>query len=107
MQVLWTRRYLEELEAIGDYTAERNPSAAGRIVREIHSKTASLLAGPLEDRATSMERTNLLCPAQLTSLRIGSLMIVSKSCLFSMALGCGQMKSSQPSAAIPAPPSRP
>ena len=44
MQVLWTRRYLEELEAIGDYIAERNPSAAARIVREIHSRTASLLA---------------------------------------------------------------
>lgn len=43
MQIRWTQRYLIELEAIGDYIFERNPRAAGRIVNEIHSKTATLL----------------------------------------------------------------
>lgn len=43
MRIVWTRRYLRELAAIGDYIAERNPGAAARIVNEIHSKTAQLL----------------------------------------------------------------
>ncbi|KPF46205.1 type II toxin-antitoxin system RelE/ParE family toxin [Rhizobium sp. AAP43] len=44
MRIVWTRRYLQELAAIGDYLLERNPVAAGRIVRAIHSRTARLLA---------------------------------------------------------------
>lgn len=44
MQIYWTRRYLIELQAIGDYIAERNPRAARRIVNEIHSRTATLLS---------------------------------------------------------------
>ncbi|WJH40914.1 type II toxin-antitoxin system RelE/ParE family toxin [Aliirhizobium terrae] len=44
MKIHWTRRYLIELQAIGDYIAERNPRAAGRVVNEIHSKTATLLS---------------------------------------------------------------
>ncbi|ANH07349.1 type II toxin-antitoxin system RelE/ParE family toxin [Shinella sp. HZN7] len=43
-KVVWTRRYLRELEAIGDYIAERNPAAAARIVTAIHSRTRRLLA---------------------------------------------------------------
>ncbi|MBO3762099.1 type II toxin-antitoxin system RelE/ParE family toxin [Ciceribacter sp. L1K22] len=43
MKVVWTRRYLGELAAIGDYIGDRNPSAAYRIVNEIHSKTGQLL----------------------------------------------------------------
>lgn len=44
MRVVWTRRYLKELAAIGDYIAERNPAAAARIVNEIHTRTARALA---------------------------------------------------------------
>ncbi|KQT85586.1 type II toxin-antitoxin system RelE/ParE family toxin [Aurantimonas sp. Leaf443] len=44
MRIAWTRRYLAELAAIGDYIGERNPRAAARIVNDIHSKTATLLA---------------------------------------------------------------
>ncbi len=28
MRILWTQRYLSELQAVGDYIAERNPRAA-------------------------------------------------------------------------------
>lgn len=44
-QVVWTRRYLHELEAIGDYIAERNPAAAAKIVAAIHTRTERLLSG--------------------------------------------------------------
>jgi toxin ParE1/3/4 len=40
----WSRRYLSELEAIGDYIAERNPRAAAKVVNEIHSRTKRLLS---------------------------------------------------------------
>lgn len=43
MRVVWTRRYLRELAAIGDYLLERNPAAAARIVRAIHGRTLRLL----------------------------------------------------------------
>lgn len=43
MRVVWTRRYLIELAAIGDYLLERNPEAAARIVRAIHGRTLRLL----------------------------------------------------------------
>lgn len=43
MRILWTQRYLSELQTIGDYIAERNPRAAARIVGEIHSRMAMLL----------------------------------------------------------------
>lgn len=42
-EVVWTRRYLQELEAIGDYIAERNPAAAARIVTTVHTRTRRLL----------------------------------------------------------------
>ena len=44
MKIVWTRRYLRELEAIGDFVAERNPRAAARLVREIHSRIEKLLS---------------------------------------------------------------
>lgn len=44
VRIVWTRRYLTELAAIGDYIGQHNPHAATRIVREIHSKTARLLS---------------------------------------------------------------
>ena len=51
MRLRWTKRYLDELEAIGGYIAERNPRAAARIVNEIHGKTDRLLsANPFTGR---------------------------------------------------------
>lgn len=44
MRIVWTRRYLTELEGIGDYIAQHNPRAAARVVNEIHTKTARLLS---------------------------------------------------------------
>jgi toxin ParE1/3/4 len=44
VRFVWTRRYLTELEAIGDYIGQRNPRAAVRIVNEIHRKTEQLLS---------------------------------------------------------------
>ncbi len=44
MRIYWSRRYLNELEAIGDYIAERNPRAASKVIRDIHTKTATLLS---------------------------------------------------------------
>jgi addiction module RelE/StbE family toxin len=44
VRIIWTRRYLRELEEIGDYIAEHSPRAAARIVNEIHSRTARLLS---------------------------------------------------------------
>lgn len=44
MRIAWTRRYLIELAAIGDYIGERNPRAAARVVSEIHGTTGRLLS---------------------------------------------------------------
>lgn len=44
MRIEWTRRYLRELEAIGDYIAEQSPRSAARVVDEIHAKTRRLLS---------------------------------------------------------------
>lgn len=44
MRIVWTRRFLSELEAIGDYIAERSPNGAARIVNEIHDRTDRLLS---------------------------------------------------------------
>jgi plasmid stabilization system protein ParE len=38
VRIEWTRRYLRELEAIGDYIAEQSPRSAARVVDEIHAK---------------------------------------------------------------------
>ena len=43
MRVVWARRYLQELAAIGDYFFERNPSAGARNVRSIYGRTLRLL----------------------------------------------------------------
>lgn len=44
MRIVWTRRFLNELEAIGDYIAERSPKGAARIVTEIYGRTERLLS---------------------------------------------------------------
>jgi addiction module RelE/StbE family toxin len=44
VRIVWTRRYLRELEAIGDYIAGRSPRAAARVANEIQLKTARLLS---------------------------------------------------------------
>jgi len=61
VRLFWTRRYQQELEAIGDYIAEHNPRAAARIVNEIHSKTARLLsANPFIGRTGEIKGTREL-----------------------------------------------
>ena len=61
MRILWTQRYLSELQAIGDYIAERNPRAAARVVGEIHSKSAVLLSeNPFIGRPGDIEGTREL-----------------------------------------------
>lgn len=44
LQVVWTRRYLQELEAIADYIAERNPVAAAKVATMIHTRTGRFLS---------------------------------------------------------------
>ncbi len=44
MRIVWTRRYLIELAAIGDHAARDSPRAAAKLVNDIHSKTAELVA---------------------------------------------------------------
>ncbi|MBB4144019.1 addiction module RelE/StbE family toxin [Rhizobium rhizoryzae] len=44
VKIVWTRRYLRELEAIGDFVAERNPRAVAQLVRVIHSRIEQLLS---------------------------------------------------------------
>jgi len=60
-QVVWTRRYLRELEAIGDYIAERNPAAAANVMAAIHTRTERLLsANPFIGRIGEIEGTREL-----------------------------------------------
>src|SRR5262245_55072664 len=44
LRIVRTRRYLRELETIGDHIAEQNLRAAARIVNKIDSKTERLLS---------------------------------------------------------------
>lgn len=61
MRLVWTTRYLRELEAIGDYIAERNPRAAVRVVNDIHGKTERLLsANPFIGRRGEIRGTREL-----------------------------------------------
>ncbi|WP_377296730.1 type II toxin-antitoxin system RelE/ParE family toxin [Rhizobium sp. SGZ-381] len=61
MQVLWTRRSIGELTAIGDYIAQHNPSAAARVVKDIHRRTVRLLsANPFIGRRGEIEGTREL-----------------------------------------------
>ena len=61
MRVIWTRRYLRELEEIGDYIAEHSPRAAARIVNEIHSRAVRLLsANPFIGRPGEIKGTREL-----------------------------------------------
>ncbi len=61
MRLVWTRRYLRELDAIGDYIAERNPRAAVKVVRAIHQTTARLLSdNPHLGRSGEIEGTREL-----------------------------------------------
>ncbi len=64
MRIYWSRRYLDELEAIGDYIAERNPRAASKVVRDIHTKTGTLLSDhPLTGRIGDIPGTRELVVA--------------------------------------------
>ncbi|MEI9431625.1 type II toxin-antitoxin system RelE/ParE family toxin [Mesorhizobium sp. Cs1299R1N3] len=64
MRIIWTRRYLTELETIGDYISERNPRAAARIVNEIHGKTGRLLSvNPFIGRTGEINGTRELVPS--------------------------------------------
>ncbi|KJF65561.1 type II toxin-antitoxin system RelE/ParE family toxin [Rhizobium nepotum] len=61
MRLVWTPRYLKELDGIGDYIAERNPRAAAKVVRTIHQTTARLLsANPYLGRNGEIEGTREL-----------------------------------------------
>lgn len=61
MRIVWTRRYLKELESIGDYIAHDNPRAAKRVVNDIHSKTGRLLsANPFIGRVGEISGTREL-----------------------------------------------
>lgn len=61
MRIIWTRRYLRELERIGDYIAEQSPRSAARMVNEIHSKTGRLLsANPFIGRPGEIKGTREL-----------------------------------------------
>ena len=61
MRIVWTRRYVTELEAIGDYISRHNPRAASRIVNEIHAKTERLLsANPFIGRVGEIAGTREL-----------------------------------------------
>lgn len=61
VRVVWTTRYLSELEAIGDYIAEQNPRAAARVVGDIHRKTEQLLsANPFIGRRGEIRGTREL-----------------------------------------------
>lgn len=59
--VVWTHRYLRELQAIGDYIAERNPVAAGKVIANIHVRTKRLLSdNPFFGRVGEIEGTREL-----------------------------------------------
>ncbi|OWV87039.1 plasmid stabilization protein [Rhizobium sp. R635] len=61
MRIVWTRRYLQELSAIGDYIGERNPRAATRVMNDIHTKTGKLLsANPFIGRHGEIKGTREL-----------------------------------------------
>lgn len=61
MRIVWTGRYLSELEAIGDYIARHNPRAAVRVVGDIHGKTGKLLsANPFIGRRGEIRGTREL-----------------------------------------------
>ncbi len=61
MRIVFTRRYLRELAAIGDYIGQRNPRAAARILNEIYTKTKTLLsANPFIGRSGEIKGTREL-----------------------------------------------
>lgn len=61
MRIVWTRRYIRELAAIGDYIGKRNPRAATRVVNDIHAKTEKLLsANPFIGRQGEIKGTREL-----------------------------------------------
>jgi addiction module RelE/StbE family toxin len=61
LRIFWTTRFTKELEAIGDYIAQRNPRAAESVVNTIHSKTERLLsANPFIGRVGEIRGTREL-----------------------------------------------
>ncbi|MCK8780494.1 type II toxin-antitoxin system RelE/ParE family toxin [Rhizobium sp. NTR19] len=52
MRIVFTRRYLQELSTIGDYTTSHDARAAARVVNAIHSRTTrALSANPFMGRS--------------------------------------------------------
>jgi addiction module RelE/StbE family toxin len=61
MQIVWTKRSIRELDAIGAYISELNPDTATRIVNDIYSKTEKLLsANPFVGRIGEIQGTREL-----------------------------------------------
>ncbi|MFT4160280.1 type II toxin-antitoxin system RelE/ParE family toxin [Shinella sp.] len=60
-EVVWTRRSIRELEAIGDYIAEHNPAAARKTLAAIHDRTKRLLSrNPFIGRSGEIDGTREL-----------------------------------------------
>ena len=79
MRIVWTRRYLRELAAIGDYVAQRDPRAAARLVDTIHTKTMLLLsANPFIGRRGEISGTReLVIPrtSYIVAYRVGETVV--------------------------------
>jgi toxin ParE1/3/4 len=79
VRIVWTKRYLLELDRIGDYIAARNLRAAARVVNDIHSKTHRLLSdNPFIGRRGEIEGTReLVIPGlpYIVAYRVGDTQI--------------------------------
>ena len=61
VRILWTKRYRQELQAIGDYIEQHSQRAAARVVNTIHSRAEQLLsANPFIGRTGEIEGTREL-----------------------------------------------
>lgn len=60
MRIVWTAPAARDLEAIGDYIARDNPSAARRTVQRIQARIRSLTAHPLIGRPGRVDGTREL-----------------------------------------------
>jgi toxin ParE1/3/4 len=60
MRVVWTVPAARDLEAIGDYIARQNPSAAQRVTRRIRARTRILAAHPYLGRPGRVTNTREL-----------------------------------------------
>jgi toxin ParE1/3/4 len=60
MRVVWTVPAARDLDAIGEYIARQNPSAAQRIIRRITVRTKSLATHPYLGRPGRVTNTREL-----------------------------------------------